>query len=190
MHSNASRPGKDGHRFVDNISRCISPMKLFYFVSDFAETSKKIRLPTSHLWFRYWLGAHQASRHCMKQRWPYTSWTCLTLTSLGYITLVITGTIIPVLYLKAKSLQLISRSSTSKFHLHVTDFQIADLSLRQGIHSSGEIVMPITWATAKPCHQIHGLHVALLWRHNGHSSVSNYQPHDCLHSRLFRRRSK
>ena len=30
----------------------------------------------------------------------------------------------------------------------------------------------------------------LLWRHNGHGSISNHQPHDCLHNRLFRRRSK
>ena len=30
----------------------------------------------------------------------------------------------------------------------------------------------------------------LLWRHNGHDGVSNYQPHDCLLNRLFRRRSK
>ena len=30
----------------------------------------------------------------------------------------------------------------------------------------------------------------LQWRHNGHDSVSNHQPHDCLFSRLFRRRSK
>ena len=30
----------------------------------------------------------------------------------------------------------------------------------------------------------------LLRRHNGHGSVSNHQPHDCLLSRLFRRRSK
>ena len=30
----------------------------------------------------------------------------------------------------------------------------------------------------------------LLWRHNGRDSVSNHQPHDCLHNRLFRRRSK
>ena len=30
----------------------------------------------------------------------------------------------------------------------------------------------------------------LQWRHNEHDSVSNHQPHDCLHSRLFRRRSK
>ena len=30
----------------------------------------------------------------------------------------------------------------------------------------------------------------LQWRHNGRDSVSNYQPHDCLLNRLFRRRSK
>ena len=30
----------------------------------------------------------------------------------------------------------------------------------------------------------------LHWRHNGHDSVSNHQPYDCLLSRLFRRRSK
>ena len=28
------------------------------------------------------------------------------------------------------------------------------------------------------------------WRHNGHDSVSNYQPHDCLLNHLSRRRSK
>ena len=31
---------------------------------------------------------------------------------------------------------------------------------------------------------------ALQWRHNGHDSVSNHQPDDCLLNRLFRRRSK
>ena len=30
----------------------------------------------------------------------------------------------------------------------------------------------------------------LRWRHNDHDGVSNYQPHDCLLNRLFRRRSK
>ena len=30
----------------------------------------------------------------------------------------------------------------------------------------------------------------LRWRHNGHDSISNHQPHDCLLNRLFRRRSK
>ena len=32
--------------------------------------------------------------------------------------------------------------------------------------------------------------LSLQWRHNGRDSVSNHQPHDCLLSRLFRRRSK
>ena len=32
--------------------------------------------------------------------------------------------------------------------------------------------------------------VSLHWRHNGHDSVLNHQPHDCLLNRLFRRRSK
>ena len=33
-------------------------------------------------------------------------------------------------------------------------------------------------------------HYSLQWRHNGHISVSNHQPHDCWLNRLFRRRSK
>ena len=33
-------------------------------------------------------------------------------------------------------------------------------------------------------------HPTLRWRHNDHNGVSNHQPHDCLLSRLFRRRSK
>ena len=32
--------------------------------------------------------------------------------------------------------------------------------------------------------------MTLHWRHNGHGSISNHQPHDCLLNRLFRRRSK
>ena len=32
--------------------------------------------------------------------------------------------------------------------------------------------------------------VSLQWRHDGRDRVSNHQPHDCLLSRLFRRRSK
>ena len=31
---------------------------------------------------------------------------------------------------------------------------------------------------------------ALQWRHNGRDSISNHQSHDCLLSRLFRRRSR
>ena len=47
------------------------------------------------------------------------------------------------------------------------------------------------------CHQSDKLtevidqsHKSLRWRHNERDSVSNHQPHDCLLSRLFRRRSK
>ena len=32
--------------------------------------------------------------------------------------------------------------------------------------------------------------ITLQWRHNGRKSVSNHQPHDCLHQGLFKRRSK
>ena len=32
--------------------------------------------------------------------------------------------------------------------------------------------------------------ILLRWRHNGHNSVSNHQPYDCLLKRLFRRISK
>ena len=31
---------------------------------------------------------------------------------------------------------------------------------------------------------------SLQWCHNGHNSVSNHQPHNCVLNRLFRRRSK
>ena len=31
---------------------------------------------------------------------------------------------------------------------------------------------------------------SLQWRHNGHDSVSNHQPHDCSPNSLLRRRSK
>ena len=39
-----------------------------------------------------------------------------------------------------------------------------------------------------PWHTWH--HCTLQWRHNGHGSVSNHQPYDCLLNRLFRHRSK
>ena len=36
----------------------------------------------------------------------------------------------------------------------------------------------------------HNCPYTLQWRHGGRNGVSNHQPHDCLHNRLFRRRSK
>ena len=41
--------------------------------------------------------------------------------------------------------------------------------------------------------RLHGISntlATLQWRHNGHDSVSNHQPHHCLLNRLFGRRSK
>ena len=43
----------------------------------------------------------------------------------------------------------------------------------------------VCWQTMLPF-----LIFPLQWRQNGHDSVSNHQPHDCLLNRLFRRRSK
>ena len=40
------------------------------------------------------------------------------------------------------------------------------------------------------CDDWHQRPITLQWRHNGRDSISNYQPHDCLLNRLFRRRSK
>ena len=46
--------------------------------------------------------------------------------------------------------------------------------------------------TVKNMWEMHLWHFicTLQWRHNGHDSVSNHQPHGCLLNRLFRRRSK
>ena len=58
---------------------------------------------------------------------------------------------------------------------------------------------PIRWAHTQnaPCRRLDmerslcsEIAKTLHWRHNGHDSVSNHQPHDCLLNRLFRRRSK
>ena len=34
------------------------------------------------------------------------------------------------------------------------------------------------------------MHTSLHWRHDDHNGISNHQPHGCLLTRLFRRRSK
>ena len=45
-----------------------------------------------------------------------------------------------------------------------------------------------TWMN--PQGESYKVSATLQWRHNGHDSVSNHQPHDCLLNRLFRRKSK
>ena len=50
--SNTLRPGKYGHRLLHNISKCISPMRLIYFVPGLTQISNMMPLSTSHLWFK------------------------------------------------------------------------------------------------------------------------------------------
>ena len=42
----------------------------------------------------------------------------------------------------------------------------------------------------KRCWDVDAEMYSLQWRHNGRDGVSNHQPHDCLLSRIFRRKSK
>ena len=45
------------------------------------------------------------------------------------------------------------------------------------------------WRNPEEYAWVNGSH-SLQWRHNGHDSVSNHQPHGCFLNRLFRRRLK
>ena len=67
---------------------------------------------------------------------------------------------------------LVAKLSADRYDLHDRDLSIISFDVRG------------TWKVpANRC-------ITLLWRHNGCSSVSNHQPHDCLLNRLLRRRSK
>ena len=56
----------------------------------------------------------------------------------------------------------------------------------------GHSAVTILYATFRACMDQMWLYESnpLQWHHNGHGSVSNHQPHDCLLNRLFRHRSK
>ena len=62
-------------------------------------------------------------------------------------------------------------------------------------HGSTNQESPV-WPCLRPpgttlSHEVQDFFIRTLhWRHNGHDSASNHQPHDCLLNRLFRRRSK
>ena len=56
------------------------------------------------------------------------------------------------------------------------------MNVRGILFSPVEPTIPVMWHNS--------CHISLQWRHNGHDSVSNHQPHDCLLNHLFRRRSK
>ena len=53
--------------------------------------------------------------------------------------------------------------------------------------SASDLADQNTWKSGKA---VSRNSTTLQWRHNGHDSVSNHQPHDCLLNRLFRRRPK
>ena len=62
---NTLRPGQNGHHFSDDIFKSI-------FLNENVWISVEIMLKFVHLtilqrWFRKWLGAHQATSHCMNQ---------------------------------------------------------------------------------------------------------------------------
>ena len=61
-----------------------------------------------------------------------------------------------------------------------------DLDLCRHIVSLGHNELINLWFVAFYWHNSN----TLQWRHNGHDSVSNHQPRDCLLNRLFRRQSK
>ena len=55
---------------------------------------------------------------------------------------------------------------------------------QEGTHRYCRRILSIIYVCSY--HRLHSLQC----RHNGPDSISNHQPHDCLHNRVFRRRSK
>ena len=51
-------------------------------------------------------------------------------------------------------------------------------------------IWSVTFVADRYCHDVSFFRFPLRWRHNGHDSVSNHQPRDCVLNRLFRPRSK
>ena len=66
-------------------------------------------------------------------------------------------------------------------YLHTTWFVVIDLWI---------LVNKVDSAARLWCHVRMTICPPLQWRHNGRYGVSNHQPHDCLLTILFRRRSK
>ena len=58
------------------------------------------------------------------------------------------------------------------------------------ITHSGRKIMIAIYDISNAVSWVKTLQYPLRWRHNGHDSVSNHQPHDCLFNRSLRRRSK
>ena len=83
------------------------------------------------------------------------------------------------------SIQISLKSGPISPHNKLTRAQLITLCRTGAKPLPGPI---ITWFT-DVCMRLQASST-LQWRNNGHDSVSNHQPHDCLLNRLFRRRSK
>ena len=72
---------------------------------------------------------------------------------------------------------------TENYHELQHDFtfrnQLCSINSQKTLYSSTTKYEMLLW-----------VYITLQWRHNDHDSISNHQPHGCLHNRLFRRRSK
>ena len=78
------------------------------------------------------------------------------------------------------------------FH-HLLHWKLSKWQLHGGASGENFVKMTTFLCPCLVCSVCNTLHIeapALRWRHNGRDNVSNHQPHDCLLSRLFRRRSK
>ena len=71
----------------------------------------------------------------------------------------------------------------SDIHIYIYANSAKQIHLSFIVYCFAAIHKINSWPSNQSC-------FALQWRHNGHDSVSNHQPHDCLLNRLFRRRSK
>ena len=76
-----------------------------------------------------------------------------------------------------------------KFRLNVSNFLLNVHLVTWSLFNLGSF-MSIGYDWTQPVQHWCLFFMSLRWRHKGHDSVSNHQPHDCLLSRLFRRRSK
>ena len=90
---------------------------------------------------------------------------------------------------------LFSSEAIKYYLIHLIGFHF--MKFDSSVYDLGTISSQVLWKHSPIWHDIsystaatQELHKSLQWRHNGHGSISNHQPHDCLLNRLFRRRSK
>ena len=85
-----------------------------------------------------------------------------------------------------------TKDTTSRSPLYYTHYTYCNTVIKQIIfQTSQELCNQLVYLVlvGSSSHSDNPLR-SLQWRHNGHDSVSDRQPHNCLINRLFRRRSK